>query len=243
MAREAKRKVGTEMAGRVTVAILLSLFLVIALYGKSVAKQHVDLNLVIAIDCSDSVDSREFDLQIHGTAQAFTNLTIIQAIKSGRRGKIAVTVVEWSSATSQVVVVPWTIVTNEVDALRLAVVIKSAQRRTVTGDTSISAMIDVGTGLLATAPNIGDRNVIDISSDGLNNDGGRVDEARDRAIGTGITINGLPVLSDFKYLNRYFQNRIIGGVGAFVEIADNYDAFAKAIYKKLLREIMGNNLS
>ncbi len=206
-------------------------------------QERVDLNLILAIDCSYSVDAKEFDLQIHGTAAAFTNPNIINAITNGKYGRIAVAVIQWSNTKNQIISVPWTIISNQIDAYKLAVAIKSQTRQTAEGSTSISTAINKAAIMLLSAPYQADRLTIDIAADGENNAGERVEQARDRTVGFGITINGLSILNEVSYLNYYFQNRVIGGKGAFVQIAKTYGDFGEAIRKKLLREILGGGIS
>jgi len=208
--------------------------------GVSVAQSKTDLNLVIAIDCSYSVDAREFKLQTLGTANAFLTPSILEAIKSGAHGRISVAVVQWASVQSQVVVVPWTTVANEFDALNLSIAIKNQKRLAADGATSISTALTFAANLLNNSPDFAERQVIDIASDGTNNNGMRVEPVRDQLVAQGITINGLTILNEVSYLNYYFQNRIIGGPGAFVQISNSYLDYAVAIQKKLLREIMGD---
>ncbi len=207
-----------------------------------IAQQRVDLNIVLAIDCSYSVDHEEFDLQVHGTAKAFTDQQIIEAITQGTHGKIAITVVQWAGEANQVVTVPWTVVASKVDAYKLAIAIKSQPRRISEGSTSMTAMLKKAGAMLLSAPNQSQRMVVDIASDGENNGGGRVRNARDAIVANGITINGLSILNEVSYLNFYFEQRVIGGKGAFVQIANTYADFSKAIRQKLLREILGGGI-
>ncbi len=225
--------------------LFLSFLLLInpASFNTAAAEQPVDLNLILAIDCSYSVDATEFDLQIHGTAKAFTDPQIIQAISEGRRGKIAVTVLQWSGESSQVVTIPWTIVANQADAYRLAIAIKSQSRQTTEGSTAMSTMMQKAAAMLLSAPHFAERLVIDVAADGTNNSGGKVSEMRDAIVRQGITINGLSILNEVKYLHYYFNNRVIGGQGSFVQIANSYEDFGEAIKKKLLREILGEPIS
>ncbi len=203
----------------------------------------VDLNLVLAIDCSYSVDEKEFALQVAGMALAFRHPQIVDAIKSGPHGRIAVTVIQWSSRASQVVTVPWMQVGNDGQARTLASAIAAQIRRTADGGTSISAIIDYAVRRLAASPYQSDRNVIDIASDGTNNNGDRVDNARDRAINAGVTVNGLPILNEVAWLSHYFNNHVIGGPGAFIVDASDYAGYAEAIRLKLLKEILGPRIS
>lgn len=223
--------------------ILVVISTLIGACRSSSSQQRVDLNLVLAIDCSYSVDAREFDLQIHGTAAAFTNQLVINAIQHGKYGKIAVSVVQWSNTHSQIITVPWTVVSNQIEAYELAIKIKSQTRRTAEGATAMSSMINKAAIMLLSAPNSADRLTIDIASDGENNSGERVERVRDTVTSYGITINGLTILNEVSYLNYYFQNRVIGGPGAFVQISNSYSDYGEAIRKKLLREIYGGGIS
>ncbi|MEM6665468.1 MAG: DUF1194 domain-containing protein [Pseudomonadota bacterium] len=197
----------------------------------------VDTSLVIAVDCSYSVDAREFDLQRRGIADAFRDPSILAAIQRGGNGSVAVTVLQWSSSQSQVVAVPWTIVNNEISAQIFAEAVATMPRLTAEGGTSISSAIDASVQLLTTAPHRSGRFIIDIQADGTNNNGGDVDAARDRALAYGIVINGLTIINEISWLHFYFRNHVIGGPGAFVEIANNYDSYARAIRQKILREL------
>lgn len=221
-------------------ALLSAAALLAAGLGLSASAQspgRVDLALVLALDCSYSVDASEFDLQRKGLAQAFLDEAVIAAIESGPNGRIAVTVVQWSADDIQAVAVPWTIVDGPISAAKLASRIAGAPRLAPPGSTSISAMLIYGAKLLAEAPFSPDRQVIDVSTDGINNLGPWLRDARDAVVPRGITINGLAILNEVSYLHHYLRNRMIGGPGSFVEIADDYADFARAIHIKLLREI------
>jgi Protein of unknown function (DUF1194) len=204
------------------------------------AQARVDLNLVLAIDCSNSVDAGEFALQVRGLANALSSPQVIEAIAEGPLGAIAVSVVQWSDEESQVVAVPWHIVGDEASARQLAGAVARLERLASGGATSISAMIIFGVALMQKSPTNAPRNVIDIAADGANNNGMRVDLARDLAVAGGIVINGLTIVNEVQYLQFYFRNHVIGGAGAFVELADDYADFERAIRQKLLREIKAN---
>ena len=205
--------------------------------------QPVDLKLVLAIDCSYSVDSREFALQVQGLARAFRDPEIVSAIAEGPYGRIAVTVVQWSDARNQRVGVPWTIVAGEADANRLSQQIAGLQRLLVDGGTSIAAMMRFGVGMLRTSPISGLREVIDIAADGRNNNGGDPTVVREEVAAMGITINGLAILNEVQTLDRYFERYIIAGPGSFVIVSNDYAAYASAMKRKLLREIIGPAVS
>ncbi len=194
-----------------------------------------DLALILAVDCSHSVSRSEFDLQMGGLARAFASEEIIAAIDENN---IAVMLVQWSGSDNQIVSVPWMIVRGAASAIALAENISAAPRQAL-GMTSISAAIDFAVSQLDASPVFARRQVIDISADGVNNDGETTLFARRRAMAAGITINGLTILNDVPNLDEYFEQFITGGPGSFVIRADNYEAYAEAIKRKLLREIEG----
>ncbi len=220
-------------------AFFLSLLIFLGLGGAPAAQsfRQVDLELVLAIDCSYSVDAREFDLQKIGLAQAFRNPVVLAAIQAGEHKTIAVSVVEWSKPGVQEIVVPWTLVRDGPGAEALAARIEAAPRLTAEGATSISSMIRFGIAYLAANPISGERKVIDISADGRNNSGQRITAARALARTYGVTINGLAILNEVKTLHFYFEQQVISGPDAFVMEANDYEHYAVAILRKLLREI------
>ena len=203
---------------------------------------RIDLNLVLAIDCSQSVDDEEFALQIQGTALAFRSPEILEAISAGAFATISVSVIQWSGENSQIVTVPWRLVRDADSARALADEIAGQRRLRSDGATSISSLISFGADYLARSPHKASRNVIDIAADGANNSGSRVDLARDSAISKGIVVNGLAILNELQYLDYYFRKQVVGGIGAFVIVARDYLDFERAIRKKLLREIRADFL-
>lgn len=200
---------------------------------------RADLNLVIAMDCSWSVNGSEYALQAGGVASAFSDPEIISTIANGYHGKISVLVVHWSTSGTQKVAIPWTVIETPTDAIRFANKAAAMRRQTVNGGTSISGALEFGQAAFSSAPLRADRQVIDVIADGENNDGNRVENTRDAIIGQGTTINALAVINEVSYLHYYLRNRVIGGQGAFVEKAADYFDFKRAFRKKLLREIKG----
>ena len=196
-----------------------------------------DLSLVLAIDCSWSVDQTEFEQQMQGTALALRDAEVVSAALSGPLGRISVAMVHWSSDVSQILAIPWTLIDGPEAALDLSDRILATRRETSEGGTAIGAALRFSTLLFEIDPHPGTRRVIDVSGDGRNNTRENVGPARSEALSYGITINGLPILTDDPTLDYYFRNVLIGGSGAFVEIARDYDAYAEAIRRKLLREI------
>lgn len=198
-----------------------------------------DLNLVIAMDCSWSVNQGEYALQAGGIASAFADPEIIAAIKDGFRGRISVLIVHWSTSGTQKIALPWSIIANESDAIDFAKRAALMERQTTKGGTSIAGALRFSQRRFENAPLVGDRNVIDVIADGENNNGDRIELVRDTVVRVGTTINALAVINEVSYLHHYLRNRVIGGPGAFVERANDYRDFKRAFRKKLLREIKG----
>jgi Protein of unknown function (DUF1194) len=208
----------------------------------------VDVLLVLAADVSRSVDERKFKLQREGYAAAIVDPRVVRAMTGGPKGRIGVIFVEWASEWEQKVVVDWTIIASEQDAQQVAGRMLDATR-SYWGRTSISAAIDFSMKLLARSPFQSDRRVIDVSGDGTNNSGREVTVARDAAIAQGITINGLVILSEVPLatnpththppggLTSYYENNVIGGPGAFVLEAENFETFGQLLVSKLVKEI------
>ena len=233
---------------RVRLAILGALALVLGLAAAARAAEQVDLLLVLASDVSRSVDTRKFELQRQGYAAALSNPRVVEAIKSGPHGKIAICFVEWSGATSQKVVIDWTIVSDMASARRIGDQMLELPR-SFADRTSISAGLDFAMSLIERAPFEAPRRTIDVSGDGTNNSGRDIASARDEVLAKGVTINGLVILSDTPLpwnpehtnppggLGEYYRRNVIGGPGAFVMVAENHDSFGQAIVKKMIAEI------
>jgi hypothetical protein len=205
--------------------------------------EDVDLALVLAIDCSFSVDTSEFRLQMQGLGQAFRHKEIHDAIAQGPSGRIAVSVFQWSDDRSQLIVVPWTIIDSAEAATLLADQLETMPRKLAEGGTSISQAMRFGGAMLQAAPFRSERHVIDISSDGRNNIGISPDRVRNELVRRGMTINALVIINEWPTLDKYFEQQVVGGPAHFVIIANDYPAYAEAIYRKLLREITGPGIS
>lgn len=226
-----------------TLAGLAFLLAALAAGPASAAAPLVDLALVLAVDSSASVDSEEFAQQRGGLAAAFRDPEVVAAIAQGPLKRIAVSVMEWAGAKQQVLLIDWTLIRGSGDAQALADRIDGLDRAIPTGATSIAAALSYGGALLRTAPVDATRHVIDLSSDGRNNQGQNVEDVRRIILAQGITINALTILNEHPTLNYYFEDRVIGGPGAFVEIADDYRAYVEAIRRKLIREIRSLSVS
>ena len=198
----------------------------------------VALELILAVDASTSVDQREYGLQIGGLAEAFRDPAVHAAIRQSSDEGIAVAVVAWSGASSQSVLVPWTRVFDEESARGLADRI-AVPGRAADGDTAIAKALRFMMPLFETNGLNGRRKVIDVSGDGRDNRGPPPIMVRPLLLEAGITVNGLAIMSDDVGLHRYYIGNVISGTGAFAMAVDDYDDFAQAILKKLLREIIG----
>jgi hypothetical protein len=197
----------------------------------------VDLALVLAVDASGSVDQTRFELQKQGYAAAFRHPRVVAAIQSGPAQSIAVIMMQWTGPAQQVTAVPWTRISDAASANALAEAIARSPRALFGGGTSISGAIDTAMVLLFDNPYKAARRVVDVSGDGANNRGRPASEARDDAVRAGVGINGLPILTLEPDLDRYYQQNVIGGPGAFMIAAKSYETFADAILKKLIAEI------
>ena len=175
------------------------------------AETAVDVQLVLAVDASGSVNQTRFELQKQGYAAAFRNPRVLNAIRNGSTQAIAVTMVQWTGPSLQVQVVPWTLIKDQATANAFADAIETAPRQLFSGGTSISGAIDYAKTLFPGSAFNGLKRVIDISGDGANNRGRDVVAARDEAVRAGFIINGLPILSLEPYLDRYYYENVIGG--------------------------------
>jgi hypothetical protein len=199
--------------------------------------QAVDLELVLAVDCSRSINDAEFALQAQGYAAAFRHPSVLRAIQSGERRSIAVTYVQWAGPFLQNQSLGWTLINDGESAHEFADRFEAAPRAFYGGGTSLSGIIDFGRTLFPKSGYSGRRRVIDISGDGINNSGRLATSARDDAMREGITINGLAILTEVGGLDHYFRDNIMGGDGSFVIAAADFESFAQAILNKLIREI------
>jgi len=218
----------------------LAVFACAALIVASAASVHaepVDLELVLAVDSSGSVDEHEFALQREGYARAITNPRVLKAIADGPRGAISVAIFEWSGPGITSLIVPWRRLAGPADAEAIARVLRSTSRSIYGGGTAVGAAITLAAGLFSGSSFEGTRRVIDVSGDGANNRGPRAEPARDAAVNAGITINGLPILGSELYVERYYRDSVIGGPDSFLIAANDFDDFARAILEKLIREL------
>ena len=211
------------------------------------AQVSVDLELVLAVDVSGSVDEVEGKLQRMGYVNAFRSPSILRAIQSGRHKSIAVTYMEWAGFDTQRVVVGWKQIHDEASAEEFASLL-SREPIGVGPYTSISGAIEFALPMFENNGFTSERRVIDISGDGPNNSGDYVTNARERAIRTGVTINGLPIINNrpspwgrmpMPNLDLYYRKCVIGGRRSFLVVANDFKSFGRAIRRKLILEIVG----
>jgi hypothetical protein len=204
--------------------------------GPASAKE-VDLQLLLAIDFSPSIDSNEYALQVHGLADALRNSDVIHAISTAAPNGVAMALMQWAGPREQVLSVAWSEIMDQASAEAFAANVDAVVRPVTNGGTAIGDALARGIALLAQSDFHGPRQVIDISGDGSTNLGDSPAPMRFRAVSSGITINGLVILNEEPRLGNYYLKRVIGGPGAFVLHIQNFDDFAQAIRLKLIREI------
>ena len=226
------------------------------------AKTPVTIELVFAVDTSMSIDGFEYDLLMKGIANAFRTPEIVNLI--GQQNGVAVTLFQWSSEVNERYLIPWSLLQDPASVLSFAAKVEKAERDPDRRFTGIGEAIDFGVRLIAENAFEGRQLKIDVSGDGRNNIGVPPSIPRQKANALGIVINGLPILTkivdysartptpagpifmgryqahtnvDYYDLETYYREKIIQGPGAFIEIANDYDDFARAFLRKLLREI------
>ena len=228
--------------------IIILLLAIVTFVPAARAAEKVDLLLVLASDVSRSVDAQKFQLQREGYAAAISNPKVLDAIRSGRNRRIAVLFLEWSGFGNQQVVIDWTTIDGAKAAQAFGDRLLESPR-SFADRTSISGGIDYAVAQIKRAPFAAERQTIDVSGDGTNNAGRDVTKARDEALALGITINGLVILSERPLpwnpehtnppggLANYYRENVVGGPGAFMLEAKDFNSFGQAIIKKMIAEI------
>ncbi len=205
----------------------------------------VDLELVLAVDASGSIDEDEARLQRAGWADAITNPRVLGAIRSGGHGAIAVMFLEWAAIGCESVAVKWTRISDAVSAQKFAQGITQAGRLDCWGGNAIGDAVAFATASILTNRFQAKRLVIDVSGDGPNTLGQPILLARQRALAAGISINGLVIMDPDRFFNApgggslddYYRSHIAGGADSFVMVAKSRRAFRQAVLAKLVREI------
>lgn len=211
------------------------------------AQTNVDVELIIAVDISYSMDPDEQALQREGYIQGLTSPEFLNAVRQGMHGRVALTYFEWAGAVEQRVVVPWRVIDGGATAKTFVDEIAAAPYRRAYR-TSISGALQFATPLFETSGYRGIRRVVDVSGDGANNQGPPVTVIRDQMLERGITINGLPIMlkrpslqtMDLENLDVYYEDCVIGGPGSFVVAINSRDKFVEATRTKLVLEVAGH---
>ncbi|MGD0147290.1 MAG: DUF1194 domain-containing protein [Xanthobacteraceae bacterium] len=242
------RTIRTFLVSLVFAAIFAAILAAILVPAAARAAEDVDLLLVLAVDVSRSIDASKFQLQREGYAAAVADPHVLDAIRTGRTGRIGLTFVEWSGVGAQKVVIDWTTIGDADSAKGFGDRLLEAPR-SFADRTSISGAIEFAMGQFDKAPFEAARRTIDVSGDGTNNAGRDIATLRDEAVAKGITINGLVILSDNPMswnpdhtnppggLANYYRNNVVGGPSAFVMVAENFNSFGQAIIKKMIAEV------
>ncbi len=206
----------------------------------AVASDEVDLELVLAVDASGSLDNQEYRLQLSGIAGALRDPAVLRAIKAGSHKRIAVNVLIWAEARRPKAETGWHILSSAIEVDRMAGIIATMPRNQVGGT-------GIGDGVAHAIRSIdenairSDRRIVDVSGDGRETPPRQystiLSEARSMAIARNVTLNGLAILNEDKQLDSYYRAQLAIGEGSFVEVAQDYNDFARAMRRKLLREI------
>ncbi len=212
------------------------------------AAEPVDVELVLAVDVSRSVDTEEQELQFKGYEAAFRDARLADGIGGGPVGAIGVMLFTWSGWNQQEILVPWMRLDGPRSANAFADAVAAAPRKTHLY-TSISGAMDFAAQQFGKAFE-GTRRVVDISGDGINNSGRPVAQAREEALAKGIVLNGLAVMDNTPLppalaaglppLDEYYRDEVIGGPGAFLVVAEGFNTFENAVRRKIIREIAWN---
>ena len=225
-------------------ALVGSLAALAAPMSAGAADLPVDLQLVLAVDVSRSIDEVEAELQRRGYIEALTNDRIIDAVLSGEHKRIALCYTEWAGTHYQTVVIDWTVIDSPGAARSFAEKLSEAPRQSQSW-TAVGAALAHAAQRFDGSGFASKRRVVDISGDGRTNDGPPAEMIRDRLVAQGIVVNGLPVMMNRTnfgrppdlMLDKYYEENVIGGSGSFMIVADNFEHFGRAVRTKLVREI------
>jgi hypothetical protein len=236
---ESKRRLTIGSVGAVLVSVML---FTVSVPAPAQDSATVDLELVLAVDSSGSIDDDEAHLQRSGWASAIAHPHVVGAIRSGQHGAVAVMFLEWASVGCETVSVDWTRISDAASAQAFANAILAAPRVHCPGGNAMGDAVAFAAQQIYGNAFRGERRVIDVSGDGPNTRGRPIEPIRDAAVASGITINGLALLRRRAFygpLDEYYRVSVIGGPGAFVIAADKETEFRQAVLAKLVREIAG----
>jgi Protein of unknown function (DUF1194) len=197
----------------------------------------VNIELVLALDSSASMDQEEFQLQLDGLAKAFRDPQVGQAVDNLRPLGVALAVIQWGGPGETRVIIPFTHLENAQDAKAFGFRMSRSFRWINASDTSIATALDDGRALLTQNQYDGQRLVIDVSGDGKDNSEPSLPDARARAKSANIIVNGLAIEAEETTLSAYYRDNVIVGADAFVERADGFADYERAMIAKLVREL------
>ena len=229
------------MMNRIWIVLLLALSLPLPFSWPAAAREKikVDLELILMADGSGSIEYDEFLLQRRGYAKALFDRRVIDSIRFGPKGRIALAYVEWSGPEFKEKIVQWTMIQTKQDIEAFAKRLEDHPREVFYGGTALGDAILYGVSSLETNKFVSDRRVIDLSADGSDKDGLDAVVGRAQALARRITVNGLPIVGEWPELEIFFKENVIGGPGAFCVPAYDFRDFEIAVRKKLIREIVG----
>jgi hypothetical protein len=211
--------------------------LIIGTANAAASAEIVDLELLLAVDVSASVDYDEYSLQMQGLAAAFRDPDVIAAIRASTPNGVAVALMLWAGPREQTYALPWFVVSDQWTASTFATQLSGVPRPPTSGGTAIGDALVAGISFVTGNDVAGARKVIDVSGDGRTNQGTSPGPVREYAESLGMTVNGLAIVNAEPNLVAYYTELVIGGPGAFVLPAADYRDFARAIRLKLIREI------
>ncbi len=226
---------------------IIILAVILISFSAAKAAEKVDLTLVLAVDCSGSVDGREFRLQLDGIAAALSDPEIIAAATSGPHRKIAVTLMLWADPDEEKLTTGWAVIDSPLASRKFAKTVKDFNYL-IGGGTGLGTAVAYGLTLIRNSEFEATREVVDVSGDGkesweLREPRFLLPDAQAMRSKTGVVVNGLAITTDVPDLVDYYSKNVVGGPGSFVIEAKDYESFAEAMRTKLLREILPNMAS
>lgn len=205
--------------------------------AQGVGRVPVDLQLVLAVDASASINRDLLDFQLRGHAAAFRHPAVARAIQDGPRRRIAVMLAQFAGPESLTTLIPWRELADEADCKDFASTVDGVPGVAMGGSTALGSAVVGAVQLLEAAPFATHKRKIDLVSNGFSNAGIDPATAKGYAAAAGVTVNALAILDEYPWLESYYADSIIGGEGAFVRTADSAESFAESFLQKLVTEI------
>ncbi len=204
---------------------------------KEAQAQVVEIELLLAVDSSSSINRYEFDQQILGLAEAFRSPLVGAAVTAlGKRG-VAVSLMQWAGYNQQHMSADWRILRTAEDAVAFADYLDATPRFIEGGSTAIGEALRRALTSINANRYQGERLVVDVSGDGVNNEGADPARWRDRLVAAGVVVNGLVILNEDPNLTSFYRSEVVGGPGSFLLTTKDYRSYGAAIEHKLLQEL------